>query len=48
MSEPIKPAYELTAAEQRNLIALLGQSKLLPEFTGLATPPFAEYPEAAP
>jgi site-specific DNA-methyltransferase (adenine-specific)/adenine-specific DNA-methyltransferase len=31
MSKPIKPAYELTDAEQRDLIALLQQGRPLPE-----------------
>ncbi len=48
MSKPTKPAYELTAAEQRSLIMLLGQSRPLPEFTGSSTPLFAEYQEAVP
>lgn len=39
---------ELTDAEKRDLISLLGQSKPLPDFTGLATSPFSEYQEAAP
>ncbi len=50
MSKPPKPAYELTDAEQRDLIAPFGHGDPLPDVMGMAAPAvtFSEYQEAAP